>query len=56
MLLSPARDLIVLHPYQATYFNGLVGGVAGAQGRYETDNRVASYSEALSWVDQRAAA
>jgi hypothetical protein len=31
------RDLIALHPYEYVYFNRLVGGPVGAQGRYELD-------------------
>jgi hypothetical protein len=42
-----------LHPYQTTYFNGFVGGVAGAEGRYETDYWLASYREAIEWVNAR---
>lgn len=55
LLLLPALDLVRLHPYQATYFNGLVGGVAGAEDRYETDYWLTSYREALEWVNRRAA-
>jgi hypothetical protein len=43
-----------LHPYQTTYFNGLVGGVAGADGRYDTEYWLTSYREALAWVNGQA--
>lgn len=45
-----------LHPYQSTYFNGFVGGMSGANGRYETDYWLASYREAMQWVNARAQA
>ncbi len=51
----PAASLVRLHPYQATYFNAFVGGVEGAQDRYETDYWVTSYKEAVEWVNARAA-
>lgn len=49
-LLWPVPALVRLHPYQYTYFNELVGGLAGASGRYETDYWVASYREAMRWI------
>lgn len=44
-----------LHPYQSTYFNALVGGVAGADGRYETDYWLSRYKEGIERVNARAA-
>ena len=55
LLLLPIKDLVALHPYQTTYFNALVGGVAGADGRYETDYWLTSYREAIEWVNTQAA-
>jgi hypothetical protein len=52
---SSLPSLVRLHPYQMTYFNFLVGGVAGAQTRYETDYWLASYKEAAEWINRRAA-
>jgi hypothetical protein len=34
---SPVADMVRLHPYQYTYFNPSVGGVAGAQSRFMLD-------------------
>ncbi len=45
-----------LHPYQSTYFNAFVGGMSGANGRYETDYWLSSYREAMEWVSARAQA
>jgi hypothetical protein len=53
-LLAPLVSMVRLHPYQSTYFNFLVGGVSGAQGRYETDYWVASYREAMLWINAQA--
>jgi len=55
LFLLPVPALVRLHPYQATYFNALVGGVAGAQERYDTDYWMSSYGEAVRWLDRRAA-
>ena len=50
-VLLPIRDLVRLHPYQATYFNGLCGGLRGAAGQFETDYWVSSYREAMLWIN-----
>ena len=50
----PLPSLVKLHPYQMTYFNAFVGGVAGASGRYETDYWLSSYKEAIEWINHRA--
>lgn len=55
LLAAPIASLVRLHPYQTTYFNAFVGGLAGAAGRYETDYWLASYKEAIEWVNARAA-
>ena len=54
LLLSPLPSLVRLHPYQMTFFNSLVGGTAGAEGRYWTDYWHSSYAEAIAWVNERA--
>ncbi len=55
LLAAPIASLVRLHPYQTTYFNAWVGGLGGAAGRYETDYWLASYKEAIEWVNARAA-
>lgn len=55
LLLSPLRAAVRLHPYEMTYFNFLVGGVRGAQERYQTDYWVASYREGMQWINGVAA-
>jgi len=53
-LVAPTvRDMIELHPYQCVYFNRLVGGLQGADGRYETDYWGNSYKEGVEWVIER---
>lgn len=37
LALSSVVPMLRLHPYQHTYFNPLAGGLAGAEGRFETD-------------------
>ncbi len=43
---SHALYLHEIHPYQYAYFNGLVGGMRGAAGRFELDYWGSSYREA----------
>ncbi|MFT7621679.1 MAG: 4-amino-4-deoxy-L-arabinose transferase-like glycosyltransferase [Myxococcota bacterium] len=54
LLLTPAPDIVRLHPYQVTFFNALVGGLDGATDRYETDYWASSYKEAIEWLNERA--
>jgi len=37
-------------PYQSIYYNELVGGVRGANGKYELDYWGCSYKEAVDWI------
>lgn len=47
-------DMTALHPYQALYFNRLVGGgLRGAVDRYETDYWCLSYKEGAEWLIAR---
>ena len=52
-LLASIPALVRLHPYQMTYHNGLVGGMRGADGRFETDYWVTSYREAMAWINRQ---
>lgn len=45
--LPAVHGLVHLHPVQYIYFNRLVGGVAGAAGRYDMDYWRASFREAV---------
>ena len=38
--------MVRLHPYQANFYNSLVGGLSGAAGRFEADYWLTSYREA----------
>ena len=42
---------IQLHPYEYIYYNGFIGGVPGAQGRFETDYWATSYRAAMDYVN-----
>ncbi|MBI4405533.1 MAG: hypothetical protein HY537_15325 [Deltaproteobacteria bacterium] len=39
------------HPNQVVYFNQLVGGIQGANGKYELDVWGNCYKQALDWLD-----
>lgn len=54
LLLWPVNDLFILHPYQSSYFNAIVGGVKGASEDYDTDYWASSYKEAAEWINARA--
>ncbi len=47
-------SIISLHPYQYIYFNNLVGGVRGANGKYELDYWATSYREAALFLNENA--
>jgi len=55
LLSLPIVDMARLHPFQYTYFNSLVGGVAGASGRYETEYWATSYKEAIEHINTASA-
>ena len=46
-LVPTSIQMIRLHPYQYTYFNGIVGGLKGASGDFETDYWALSYRESI---------
>jgi hypothetical protein len=55
MCLVPiAVDMVQLHPYQYLYYNRLSGGLASANGRYETDYWGLSVREAIGWLNENA--
>ena len=42
---------VQLHPYEYIYYNSFIGGVPGAQGRFETDYWATSYRAAMNYVN-----
>jgi hypothetical protein len=54
-LFSPiVWDMVALHPYQYLYFNRAFGGLAHAQGRFETDYWALSMREGIDWINRHA--
>lgn len=53
-LLPGIIGIISLHPYEYVYYNGYIGGVNGAHGRFEMDYWLTSYREAAEYVNQNA--
>ncbi len=51
-LLGTAAEMKTLHPYQYIYYNSLVGGLKGANGKYETDYWGAANREAVEWFNK----
>ena len=54
-LLPGVIGIVTLHPYEYVYYNQFVGGVRGADGRYEMDYWATSYREAADYVNSVAA-
>ncbi|MBI3577132.1 glycosyltransferase family 39 protein [Candidatus Gottesmanbacteria bacterium] len=54
-LVSLMGNIVAYHPYQIVYYNELVGGVAGAFGKYDLDYWGVSQKEAVAWVNTHAA-
>jgi hypothetical protein len=52
-LIPPAVAVARLHPYQITYYNSLVGGVAGGAREYDSDYWLSGYGEAMKWINDR---
>src|SRR6266487_4335188 len=44
------KDMSDLHPYEYTYFNALVGGVSGANGKYDIDYWRICSKPAAQWL------
>lgn len=46
--------IITLHPYEYAYYNQFIGGLKGAQGRFETEYWLTSYREAAEYINEHA--
>jgi hypothetical protein len=55
-VVSPVVDMVRLHPYEYTYFNRFIGGVAGAQGHYMLDYWGLSFKQASQALAAKIAA
>jgi hypothetical protein len=55
-LIPGILGIIRLHPYEYIYYNSFIGGVDGAQGRFELDYWGTSYREAAEHVNEIAPA
>jgi hypothetical protein len=53
-LLPSLFGIVSLHPYEYIYYNSFVGGVSGAEGRFETDYWSTSFREAAEYVNANA--
>lgn len=56
LVLPGVVDGARLHPYEYIYYNHFIGGVAGAQRRFELDYWGTSYREAAGWLNDNAPA
>ena len=46
--------LVKYHPYQASYFNGFIGGISGAQGNFDIDFWGTPQKEAVEFLNENA--
>lgn len=53
-LLPGVFGIMSLHPYEYAYYNQFIGGLNGAQGRFETEYWLTSYREAADYINQNA--
>ncbi len=53
-LLPSLFGIMSLHPYEYMYYNSFIGGVSGAEGRFETDYWATSFREAAEYVNENA--
>ncbi len=51
-VLIPLCNIAIYHPYQTTYFNEIMGGIDGAEGKFEIEYWGNSYKEGTSWLNQ----
>ena len=47
---SPVANMLAYHPFEYVYFNCLVGGITGADGRFDLDYWGLSYRQGLEYV------
>jgi hypothetical protein len=53
LILAPGvTGILQLHPYEYIYYNQLVGGVAGAEGRFELDYWCTAFRQAMAYVNK----
>jgi hypothetical protein len=55
-VILPVVEMVRLHPYEYSYFNRLIGGVAGAQSRYMLDYWGLSFKQASQALAEKIAA
>lgn len=55
-ILPTIVSIVRLHPYQITYFNELIGGLAGAYGSFDLDYWGSSQKQAVFWLNRTAPA
>jgi len=51
LLLPGIMGIVHLHPYEYVHYNALVGGIDGAEGRFDLDYWCTSYREAMAYVN-----
>lgn len=49
-------NLIKFHPYQTSFYNGLIGGIKGAEGKFDIDCWGSPQKEAMLWLNKNAPA
>lgn len=48
------KNIIVFHPYQTSFYNSLIGGIKGAEGKFDIDFWGTPQKEAVFWLNKNA--
>ena len=51
LLVALTKNIVDYHPYETSYFNSLVGGIKGAQGKFDIDFWGTPQREAILWLN-----
>lgn len=52
LIIPGVVNIALLHPYEYTYYNSLIGGPSGAFGRFETDYWLTCYKESMRQLNR----
>lgn len=54
IIVTLVYNLVKFHPYQTSFYNVLIGGVKGADGKFDIDFWGAPQKDAIHWLNQNA--
>ena len=54
VIIGLIKNIVIFHPYQTSYFSPLIGGISGAQGKFDIDFWGTPQKEAMIWLNKNA--